>query len=71
MRTITATWSIPEQEQDERGSWLSNIGASLRRIRSARMTHGQARKVASSRGSHDPFVQADAAAFVSAFMRIG
>jgi hypothetical protein len=56
MRTITADWSLPQRKS---GSWLSNLRAKLQRVgrRAVR--------------AHDPLVQADAAAFVSAFMRIG
>jgi hypothetical protein len=74
MRTIAADWSVPDRKQEERGSWLSNIGASIRNVRSARTARRLALKevsVLSGRGSHDPFMQADVAAFISAFMRIG
>lgn len=56
MRTITADWSLPHGKS---GNWLSKLGVKLRRIvtREARV--------------HNPAAQADVAAFVSAFMRIG
>jgi hypothetical protein len=55
MRTIAADWPLP---QGKSGNWLSNLWARLRRlVREA--------------NAHNPVVQADAAAFVSAFMRIG
>jgi hypothetical protein len=60
MRTIAATWSLPQRKS---GNWFSNLSAKL----------GWFGRRAVSKGArgHDPFVQADAAAFVSAFMRIG
>jgi hypothetical protein len=60
MRTITADWSLPQRKN---GNWISNMRAKLQRA-------GQ-RAVAREARAHDPLVQADAAAFVSAFMRIG
>jgi hypothetical protein len=74
MRTITPDWASPAREQKGLGSWLSNIGDRLRKVGSRRTAHRQTGKVASDlscRGSHEPFVQADAAAFVGAFMRLG
>ncbi len=75
MRTIAADWSVPGYEQGERRSWLSSIGARLRKVGSARAARRQAGEGGfippSGRGSHEPYVQADIAAFVSAFMRIG
>lgn len=74
MRSIAAEWSIPERQQDEPGSSLLNIGTKLRKAGSARIARCQAGGPASAlpgRGSHQPFVQADVAAFISAFMRIG
>jgi hypothetical protein len=56
MRTIAADWPLP---QGKSGNWLSNLWARLRRL------------VAREANAHNPVVQADAAAFVSAFMRIG
>jgi hypothetical protein len=56
MRTTAAYWSLP---QGKSGNWLSNLVAKLKRV-VARKAH-----------AHHPVVQADAAAFVSAFMRIG
>jgi hypothetical protein len=60
MRTIAADWSLP---QGKSGNWLSNVKAKLQRV-------GR-RAVAREARAHDSLVQADAAAFVSAFMRIG
>jgi hypothetical protein len=60
MRTIAADWSLP---QTKSGNWLSKLRTKLRRINQ--------RAVASDAHVHEPLVQADAAAFVSAFMRIG
>ena len=54
MRTIAG--SLP---QKKRGNWLSNLGAKLQRTG----------RRAVAREAH-PIVQADAAAFVSAFMRV-
>jgi hypothetical protein len=56
MRTIAADWPLP---QGKNGNWLSNLRAKLKRL------------VAREANAHDPVVQADAVAFVSAFMRIG
>jgi hypothetical protein len=60
MRTITVGWSVPQRKS---GNWFSNLSAKL----------GWFGRRAVSKGArgHDAFVQADAAAFVSAFMRIG
>ena len=58
MRTIAG--SLP---QKKRGNWLSSLGAKLQRT-------GR-RAVAREAHAREPLVQADAAAFVSAFMRIG
>ena len=74
MRTIAADWSVPAHEPKGLRSWLSVMGDSLRKagsVRTARRQGGKAASDLSGRGSHDPFVQADVAAFVSAFMRIG
>jgi len=74
MRTIVVNWSVPAREQEQRGSWLSNMGASLRKVGSAWTAPRQAGNAASTRSgrrSRDPFVQADVAAFISAFMRTG
>jgi hypothetical protein len=66
MRTIAAGWSLPRRPNRTSGSWLSNMGA---RVRSAWAARRHATR--SAHVSRDPLVQADAAAFVSAFMRIG
>jgi hypothetical protein len=75
MRTIAADWSVSGYEQGGRRSWVSSIGARLRNVGSARAVGRQAGEAASAplsgRGSHEPYVQADVAAFISAFMRIG
>jgi hypothetical protein len=71
MRTIAADSSVP---QGKNGSWLSSMGTKLQRTMSAWAAgRRDARKTArpSDHRSRDPFLQADAAAFVSAFMRIG
>ncbi len=60
MRTIAADWSLPQRK---RNNWLANLMANLPRV-------GR-RAIAREARAHDPVVQADAAAFVSAFMRIG
>ena len=56
MRTIAAGWALPQRNS---GGWLSDLRAKLRH--SGRRT--------AAREAH-PFVQADAAAFANAFMRI-
>jgi hypothetical protein len=60
MRTIAVDWSLPQRKS---GNWLSNLRAKLQRV-GRRAVAGEAR-------AHNPLVQADAAAFVSAFMRVG
>jgi hypothetical protein len=60
MPTITTDWPPPQRK---RGDWRSNLRAKLQRF-------GR-RAVARETHAHNPLVQADAAAFVSAFMRIG
>jgi hypothetical protein len=57
MRTIAADWSL---SQGKSGNWLSNLRTKLQRVG----------RRAAAREAH-PLVQADAAAFVSAFMRVG
>jgi hypothetical protein len=72
MRTITADWSLSGDRK--RADWLSNVGARFQRAGSAWAARRRPTREAlalSGRQSHDPFVQADVAAFVSAFMRIG
>ena len=70
MRTIAADWSLPRRPNRKSGSWLSNTGASLQRVGgSALVACRQATR--EGHGSRDAFVQADVAAFISAFMRIG
>ena len=72
MRTITADWSLPGDRK--RRNWLSNVGARFQRVGSAWAAQRRATREAaapSGRQSHSAFVQADVAAFVSAFMRIG
>jgi hypothetical protein len=71
MRTITADWSVPHGKS---GSWLSGMGTKLQRtVSSWTADRRNARNTArpSDHKSQEPFVQADAAAFISAFMRIG
>ena len=60
MRTIAADRSLP---QTKGGNWLSKLRTKVRWV-------GR-RAVVSEARAHGPIVQADAAAFVSAFMRIG
>jgi hypothetical protein len=60
MRTIAADWSLPQRKS---GNWLSNLSAKLGWI-------GRRAVLKGARG-HEPLVQADVAAFVSSFMRIG
>ena len=70
MRTIAADWSLPRRPNRKSGSWLSNMGARIQRVvGSARAARRQDTETGD--GSRDAFVQADVAAFVSAFMRIG
>jgi hypothetical protein len=57
MRTIAADWSF---SQGKSGNWLSNLRAKLQ---------GAGRRTVAREAL--PLVQADAAAFVRAFMRIG
>ena len=69
MRTIAADWSLPRPKRTS-GGWLSNMGASLQGVvGSARAARRRATR--ESQVSRDAFVQADVAAFISAFMRIG
>jgi len=67
MRTITANGAIPRNDVGELGSWL---GAKLHRIRSAWAARSRPAKKDVSTDQTN-FVQADVAAFVSTFMRIG
>jgi hypothetical protein len=60
MRTIAADWSLPQRKS---GNWISNLTAKFHRA-------GR-RAVAREARAHNPVTQADAAAFVSAFMRVG
>ena len=75
MRTIAADWSLPRRPNRKSGSRLSNMGASLQRVGgSALVARRQATREGPTtppHGSRDAFVQADVAAFISAFMRIG
>jgi hypothetical protein len=69
MRTLAADWVLPRQPNTRSGSWFSNVGASIQRVvGSARPARQPSRE---GQGSRDAFVQADVAAFISAFMRIG
>ena len=72
MRTITVDWSVPERERPPRTGWLSIMGAKLRRDAAGRIGRAKISSAApSTRKPHDPFMQADVAAFISTFMRIG
>ena len=70
MRTIAADWSLPRRPNRKSGSWLSNMGASLQRVVGSAWA-ARRRATREGHGSRDAFVQADVAAFISAFMRIG
>jgi hypothetical protein len=69
MRTIAANWSLPHVGAGESRNWLSNLGARLRRVGSAWAARCQPTR--EGQESRHAFVQADVAAFISAFMRIG
>jgi hypothetical protein len=70
MRTIAADWSLTRRPDRKNGSWLPNMGARIQRVvGSARAARRRATEA--GHGSRDAFVQADVAAFISAFMRIG
>jgi hypothetical protein len=70
MRTIAADWALPRRPDRRSGSWLSNAGASLQRV-SGSVLVGRRRATREGHESCETFVQADVAAFISAFMRIG
>ena len=70
MRTIAAEWALSRRPDRKSGSWLSNAGASLRRV-SGSVWSARRRATRECHESRDSFVQADVAAFISAFMRIG
>jgi hypothetical protein len=70
MRTIAADWSLPRQPNRNSGSWLSKMGPSLQRVVGSAWA-ARRRATREGHGSRDAFVQADVAAFISAFMRIG
>jgi len=75
MRTIAADWSLPRPKRTS-GGWLSNMAASLQGSASLQGIVGSARAARrratrESQVSRDTFVEADVAAFISAFMRIG
>jgi hypothetical protein len=69
MATIAADWPLPRRPNRKSGGWLSNMGASLRRVVGSAWA---ARRQATREGheSRDA-VQADVAAFICAFMRMG
>jgi hypothetical protein len=66
MRTIAASWSLPYSGSAKSRNWLSEMGARLQKV-------GAPRRPATreGHGPRDAFVQADVAAFISAFLRIG
>jgi hypothetical protein len=70
MRTIAADWSLPRPTRKS-GGWLSNMGASLQGVVVGSARTARRRATRESQVSRDAFVQADVAAFTSAFMRIG
>jgi hypothetical protein len=70
MQTVTADWSVLDRPKRKSGRWLSNVRARLHRA----VGSGAARRQDTREGgqkSRDAFVQADVAAFISAFMRVG
>ena len=69
MRTIAADWSLHNSGSTKSRNWLSEVGARFRRVGSAWAVSRHATR--DGQGSCDAFVQADVAAFISAFMRIG
>jgi hypothetical protein len=69
MRTIAADWSLPRPTR-KKGGWLSNMGVSLQRVVGSAWA-ARRRATSEGHGPRDAFVQADVAAFISAFMRIG
>ena len=69
MRTIAADWSLTRRPDRKNGSWLPNMGARIQRVVGSRAACRRAAEA--GHGSRDAFVQADVAAFISAFMRIG
>jgi hypothetical protein len=69
MRTIAADWALPRRPDRKSGSWLSNAGASLQRVSGS--VWSARRRATREDESRDSFVQADVAAFISAFMRVG
>jgi hypothetical protein len=69
MRSMAADWSLSRPKRTS-GGWFSNMGANLQGVvGSARPARRRATR--ESQVSRDAFVQADVAAFISAFMRIG
>ncbi len=67
MRTIAADWSVSNTGPAKILNWLSGMSTRLRRMVSAQP--GPA--ISGGRGSDDLYLQADVAAFISNFMRIG
>jgi hypothetical protein len=69
MRTIAAGWALPHKGNRKGARW--HMGAALQHVRSAWLARRHAATAPSGRGPRDGLVQADVAAFISAFMRIG